>query len=87
MPLITTNAQYVAPDQFAHGSVSIFSVAADLRVEADLEVFVQAAAQRATIIQLGTPSDTAMRFVVENNGITAAQLSADTGETVTVFAL
>ena len=86
MAAITTKATYVAPAVFNSGSLAHFSVAADLRVAADLKVFVESIAGLCNVILLGTPSNTAMRFAVENNGVTATQLSTASGETVTAFA-
>ena len=91
MAAITTKATYVAPAVFNSGSLAHFSVAADLRVAADLKVFVEVISALCNVIILGTPSDTAMRFAVENNGVTFAQMNsalatAGVSGTVSAFA-
>lgn len=83
---VTTTAKYVAPGVFDAGSRLHFSVAADLRTASALKEFVEAISAVCNVIEMGTPSDTAMRFAVENNGVTATQLSTASGETVTAFA-
>lgn len=84
---ITTKATYFAPDIFDNGSRSHFTVTADLSTESALEAFVKAVSTVATIVELGDASSgTAMRFSVENNGVTAAELATITGETVADFA-
>lgn len=83
---VTTTAKYVAPGVFDAGSRLHFSVAADLRTAAALKTFVEDLSGVCNAIELGTPSSTAMRFAVENNGVTAAQLSTVSGATVTSFA-
>lgn len=82
---VTTTAKYLAPGVFDAGSRAHFSVAADLRTASALKAFVESIAGVCNVIELGVPSDTAMRFAVENNGVTAAQLSTASGATVTAF--
>ena len=83
---ITTSAIFKAPDVFDAGSRAHFTVDADLREEEDLRAFVLAISARANVIEIGTPTSSACRFAVENNGVTAADLSTLSGETVTAFA-
>ena len=83
---VTTSAIFKAPDVFDAGSRAHFSVAADLREEEDLRAFVLAISARANVVEIGTPLVGACRFAIENNGVTAAQLSTLSGETVTDFA-
>lgn len=83
---ITTKATTVAPAVADAGSRKHFETTADLTAAVDLEAFVKAASTIATIVELGTPAVGGMRFAIENNGRSAADMATATGETVNDFA-